>query len=389
MRFGALVAVTVLVLTVLTVPAEAAGFTDVPEGHRYHLQVQVLAQLGVIQGYNDGSFRPGEGLTRQQFAKMLVESMRIPVSEEDVSPFPDVPLSGSEGLYPDNYVAAAARAGVVNGMRLESGEYVFRPGRSISLAQLVTMISRGAGSPLESPPPTYRSAWGVFDAAHSENARRAQYNGLLREFPLMEASPWRNATRAEAAALLYNLMGTDGESVTGRFLGTSGDLVAYFRDNGQTGEKFTVPLQDLARLYVKYGRRFGIRADVAWAQMVHETGWGRYGGDVLPEQNNMAGIGATGGGEPGNVFATARHGVVAHFIHLAWYAYPDHLVDPFCRRSFEPDEFGDPRHFAGEEGPHRGNVRIVEDLGGKWAPSPLYGNAVLNHVRSIERSRGW
>src|SRR5680860_881018 len=97
-------------------------------------------------------------------------------------------------------------------------------------------------------------------------------------------------------------------------MGCSGSCPAW--------EGRTLPLQDLARLYVKDGRRFGIRADVAWAQMVHETGWGRYGGDVLPDQNNMAGIGATGGGEPGNVFATAEHGVVAHIVHLAWYAYP-------------------------------------------------------------------
>src|SRR5665811_1718478 len=163
-------------------------------------------------------------------------------------------------------------------------------------------------------------------------------------------------------------MGTDVESVTGRFLGTSGDLVAYFRDHGQTGEKFTVPLQDLARLYVKYGRRFGIRADVAWAQMVHETGWGQYGGDVLPAQNNMAGIGATGGGVPGNSFATAELGVIAQYAHLAWYLYPEHASNPFCVKVEQPADgpitvAGDPRHFVDADGAvHKGNVRTVYEL---------------------------
>ncbi|NLP10804.1 glucosaminidase domain-containing protein, partial [bacterium] len=41
--------------------------------------------------------------------------------------------------------------------------------------------------------------------------------------------------------------------------------------------------ETLAKLYVVYGKRFGIRADMAWAQMIHETGYGQYGGDVAPE----------------------------------------------------------------------------------------------------------
>ena len=371
--------------------AQARSFSDVDSSVSYHLQIQVLSQLGVINGFNDGTFRPDSPVTRQQFAKMVVLSMRMPVGEGDICKFVDVPASGPDDLYPDNYVAAVAREGVTTGTRAAGKGLpaLFSPWDSISLAQVVTMVTRASGTPLSVAPDGYHSDWGDFDPAHGPTARTAQYNGLLRELPGVGVSPWRPATRAEATAVLYNLMGTDVESVTGRFLGTSGDLVAYFRDHGQTGEKFTVPLQDLARLYVKYGRRFGIRADVAWAQMVHETGWGRYGGDVLPDQNNMAGIGATGGGEPGNVFATAEHGVVAHIVHLAWYAYPGHLEDPFCRRVYEPDEYGDPRHFEGESGPHRGNVRVVQGLGGKWAPSPQYGEAVLNHALGIAQSKGW
>src|SRR5680860_75257 len=95
------------------------------------------------------------------------------------------------------------------------------------------------------------------------------------------------------------------------------------------------------------------------------------------------------GGEHVSRFATAAHGVVAHIVHLAWYAYPGHLEDPFCRRVYEPDEYGDPRHSEEESGPHRGNVRVVQDLGGKWAPSPQYGEAVLNHALGIAQSKGW
>ena len=49
----------------------------------------------------------------------------------------------------------------------------------------------------------------------------------------------------------------------------------------------------IAPLYIKYGKIFNIRADIAWAQMCHETGFLEYTGDVKPDQNNFCGLGAT------------------------------------------------------------------------------------------------
>src|SRR5660398_190838 len=38
--------------------AQARSFSDVDSSVSYHLQIQVLSQLGVINGFNDGTFRP-------------------------------------------------------------------------------------------------------------------------------------------------------------------------------------------------------------------------------------------------------------------------------------------------------------------------------------------
>ncbi|MHB9115391.1 MAG: S-layer homology domain-containing protein [Thermoleophilia bacterium] len=363
-----------------------------PANHPYRLQIEVLAQLGIVGGFADGTFRPDVAVSRQQFAKMIVLAMRIPVSEADVSPFADVLLTGPETLYADNYAAAVAREGITTGTRAgtATSKPLFSPGAHITVAQVVTMMTRGAGRPLVGPPSGYRSVWGDFNHAHGPTARIAQYNGLLRYLPTVTStSPWRDATRAETAALLYNLMGTDPNGLNGLFLGSSSDLVAYFRAQGRTAEKFTVPLATLAKSYVLLGRRFGIRADMAWAQMVHETGFGEYGGDVKPEQNNMAGIGATGGGVPGNVFATAELGIIAHYAHLAWYVYPQHLSDAYCVSSLDPAVPGDPRHFVIDGQVHRGNVRTVGDLSGKWAPGAEYAAGVLRHQKGIKSTVGW
>ena len=377
--------------------ALAAGFKDVPDSHAYHIQIETLAQLGIINGYSDGTFRPNEQVTRQQFAKMVILAMRINVTEDDKCDFIDVKKSSDIDLYPDNYVAAAAREKIVTGYQGDSGP-IFKPDAAITLAQLVTMGTRAAERPLYVPPASYKSAWGGFDNTHSIIARVAQYNGLLRDLAppgvlLSSLSPLSAATRAQAAALLFNVMGTDMSGLNGRFLGDSTDLVRYFRQKtGGNDGRFSVPLEALAKMYVRYGKRFGIRADMAWAQMIHETGYGQYGGDVAPEQNNMAGIGATGG-VPGNSFATAELGVIAQYAHLAWYVYADHLTDPYCCLVEQPANGpittpGDPRHFQSNGSAHKGNVRTVYELSGKWAVGPNYGTALQAIANGISVTCG-
>jgi S-layer homology domain/Mannosyl-glycoprotein endo-beta-N-acetylglucosaminidase len=378
--------------------AEAAGFSDVPASHPYRVQIETLAQLGIIEGYKDGSFHPNAPVTRAQFAKMVILSMRLAATPADECSFVDVRKTSGDALYPDHYVAVVAREGIATGYQGENGP-VFKPDASITLAQLVTMGTRAAIRPLFVPSASYRSAWGNFDPSHAVVARVAQYNGLLRELPppgstLKAMSPWRTATRAEAAALLFNIMGTDTAGLNGRFLGDSSDLVRYFRAAGKGDGKFSVSLEELAKLYVIWGKRFGIRADMAWAQMIHETGYGQYGGLVQPEQNNMAGIGATGEGVPGNSFASAELGVIAQYAHLAWYIYPAHVSEEACALVLQPPEGpittpGDPRHFVQPNGaPHKANVRTVYELSGKWAVGPDYGAAIQRIAAGITVSCG-
>lgn len=145
---------------------------------------------------------------------------------------------------------------------------------------------------------------------------------------------------------------------------------------------------DIAQLYVEWGYRFGIRADLAFAQMLVETNYLRYchscdpanyaPGDVHPRQNNFAGIGATGGGNPGNSFATPELGVIAHYAHLAWYAYPDHQNE-YCNSTYDPRHFGSGHVFT---------APILRELGGRWAvPGTTYGRDIARLANQIWRWR--
>ena len=76
----------------------------------------------------------------------------------------------------------------------------------------------------------------------------------------------------------------------------------------------------------------GVRAEVIFAQIMNETGWWQFGGDVSINQFNFGGIGATGNGVPGNSFKDVRTGIRAQVQHLKAYASTEPLkntcVDP-------------------------------------------------------------
>lgn len=136
----------------------------------------------------------------------------------------------------------------------------------------------------------------------------------------------------------------------------------------------------IGALYAQLASTLKIRADVALAQAMHETGRFRFDGSdpqfsAKPEWNNWCGIKTTAGDATAR-FPSVMKGVLAHLAHLAWYAHPDH-VNADCSTS------NDPRHF----GPgHRNSVRTIHELGGKWAPSADYGKGVARHLAEI-RSR--
>ncbi len=204
------------ILALLAAPAAAkvappmeSPFVDVPTDHPYFLAIYSLWQLDVIDGYPVGEgtaeFRPQNPVARQHFTKMIVRGMSVAVSEADVCTFPDVDVSGPSDLYPDNYIAAAYRDGVVRGMSPST----FNPFGSIKRAQLISMVVRAirtySTAPLKEPDAGYHGYMrGFDDPTHGHNVQVAEHNGLLEGIPLEGWDPWRNASRGEVAQILYN-----------------------------------------------------------------------------------------------------------------------------------------------------------------------------------------
>lgn len=130
-------------------------------------------------------------------------------------------------------------------------------------------------------------------------------------------------------------------------------------------------IEELAAEYLWWARMTGIRADLLWAQALLETNGLRFTGQVKPWQLNFCGI-KTADSKDFASFSHYRNGVIAHAIHMAWYAYDNHLPIPECSRAY------DPRHFHHEGKPHHGGVTVVGDLGnGNWTGSPDYASKIV------------
>lgn len=120
--------------------------------------------------------------------------------------------------------------------------------------------------------------------------------------------------------------------------------------------------QDIASHYIQESLDEGVNHDIAFCQMILETGFLNYGGDVKKEQNNYCGLGATGGAVSGEKFPDMQTGVRAHIQHLKAYASHQDINKESVDRRFR---------FV-----KRGTARTIYSLPGKWAADPLYDKKI-------------
>jgi len=184
-----------------------SSFSDVIPGVTpYSTAIAALAAENIITGFTDGTFRPNDFVTRQQFAKMIVLTLDLPVTGAEVCPFTDVAnQTGTDPFYPSKYVAVCANAEITRG----KNPTTFAPYDNITRQQLITMVARAANLP--EPPATYDPPFTAAQFSlndHYVNARKAAHANLLNGLlGLGSAYDFlASSTRGECAQLLYNLM---------------------------------------------------------------------------------------------------------------------------------------------------------------------------------------
>lgn len=122
---------------------------------------------------------------------------------------------------------------------------------------------------------------------------------------------------------------TEKTAIMGKAQATAQQMALFCRSKNSTPQLTSCSLEQLAEMFIEEGEAEGVRGDVAFAQSLHETGYFKFGGIVLPTQNNYAGIGALNGNATGQAasFPDPRTGVRAQIQHLKAYASTEALVN--------------------------------------------------------------
>lgn len=177
-------------------------FTDVRSWSWEYPYVEYLASQGIVGGYQDGTFRPGNPATRAQFSKMIVLGMNWGVNPPATPTFVDVPPGNPFYMYVETAFAHGIIGGYACGGDGEPcpGTY-FRPGNDITRSQIAKIVVLAKGWPLQDPPvPTFSDVppgstfYTYVETAFAYGIIGGYQDGTFR--------PGNNATRAQLSKML-------------------------------------------------------------------------------------------------------------------------------------------------------------------------------------------
>lgn len=164
--------------------------------------INTLAVYGLVGGYGDGTFRPGQSITRAEFCAMLTNILALDLPSVSSSLFYDV--AGSD------WYAPAIHSMVEKGFLSGYSDGSFRPSAPISQQEMVSILARVAPHlnmyahyyDLSGPEE------GALDnfSAYSDWARPSAWLLSVFNMDLSALSPLGNTSRALAADLICQML---------------------------------------------------------------------------------------------------------------------------------------------------------------------------------------
>ena len=139
-KFLSLVLALTMMMSLVTINAGAKEFTD-DEDQNYDEAIAVISEIGVVNGYPDGSFKPANGLTRGAAAKIICNLILGPTTaaelHADTAPFSDVPVSNEFA----GYIAYCAKEEIISGY----ANGTFRPAAGLTGYAFMKMLLGALG----------------------------------------------------------------------------------------------------------------------------------------------------------------------------------------------------------------------------------------------------
>ena len=185
-------------------------FSDVPQDYWARPYIEALTQREVIAGYTDGTFRPGEPVTRAAFAAQLDKA------------FGDRAVAGTPKYSADYkdvanefWASSAIQQATTKGFMRGYPGNIFRPQQEISKLQALLTFNSGLDFPVPAAPnqvfQVYQDAAQIPKYATNAVAAATQAGIVVNHPNRQQLGPNILITRAEAAALIHQAMAKAGK----------------------------------------------------------------------------------------------------------------------------------------------------------------------------------
>jgi len=179
--------------------AQPVNFSDVADDYWARPFILALSQRGIISGFNDGTFRPNQPVTRAEFATFIQKAFGQSPRQAAVQ-YNDIPTD----FWATQSIQEATQTDFLTGY---PGN-IFRPTQQIPKVQAVVALASGLGlstQPAAKPLP-YQDASQIPNWA-TDAVRAATQAGIVVNHPSPQfLNPNKNTTRAEATALIYQAL---------------------------------------------------------------------------------------------------------------------------------------------------------------------------------------
>lgn len=370
-----------IALSFITLSATAATADNYKEEFPWAAEaVEYCVDNDILRGDGDGDLMLGERLTQAQCLALIGRTFDVKEKKGSVKV--------SSGHWAKNDINK------LSGYLLRPGD--FTPDGNATREMFIATLMNATGVKPESKVSVLKEKFYDYNAAYPEYLTYLAASVVKGYVEGSEGKlfPKDNLFRAEAVTLIYRIKKATGDmnasvdaeenngvseeqeaplpsmSLKGAPQITYTQAIKWARSKG-AHQRYL----DVAQYYWKYGEMMGIRPEVLYAQAGKETGYGNYGGRVLPEMNNWAGIkkyGATGDEtEDHETFATPEDGVRGHFNHMSAYVGVNPVGETHGRYKSVKSLLW------------AGTITDVNQLGGTWCPDKQYGVQVIKLVEEM------
>lgn len=185
------------------------AFPDVNDNYWAAPQIKVLSEKGVIVGYPDGTFKPDSNVTRAEFAAMAIRALGQEHTKV-AQPVHFTDIDENHWAYED--IQKAVYFDLISNSKADES---FRPDDSVSRAESISVAVNALTTEQISPIKAKEVLTKTYTDANSIPewflipAGKAEILGMIVVAPSAEKASLeatRPATRAEVAAILFNMM---------------------------------------------------------------------------------------------------------------------------------------------------------------------------------------